>query len=286
MPIYEGHHEVGPFNRSAAINMASELADRDGRWDVAVIIDSDTVSNPIAIRVAVEHAARTGGLAVAHSHRHMLSERGTQAILNGDRGDWKRARMIRRTYTDSVSCAVAVARRTWDLVGGFDERFVGWGYEDTGFHIACETMTGMSIHVVPGDCFHLWHPLSIEASRHTITFQRNQSLKRRYEGVRWNQERLRRLLGHDEDQAVGTIPRILHRTVPEVTSKQVEDWWQRFEELHPDWDLRTYREPIDPTDWPMTGDLFKRCQNGAQKAGLIRLEAVYTHGGVYVDSDV
>jgi hypothetical protein len=36
----------------------------------------------------------------------------------------------------------------------------------------------------------------------------------------------------------------------------------------------------------MTGMMFDRCQNGAQKAGLIRLEALYTHGGVYVDSDV
>jgi Glycosyltransferase sugar-binding region containing DXD motif len=56
--------------------------------------------------------------------------------------------------------------------------------------------------------------------------------------------------------------------------------------LHPNWDLRTYREPIDPTDWPLTGDLFDRCQNGAQKAGLIRLEILVTVGGVYVDSDV
>jgi len=286
MPIYEGHHEMGPFNRSAAVNAASELADRDGRWDVALIIDSDTISDSKAVQAAIEYAVRTGGLAVAHDQRHMMSQHATIAILDGYVGSWKRNRMVRRTYTDSVSCAVAVARQTWDLVGGFDERFVGWGFEDTGFHIACETMTGIPIHNVPGECFHLWHPLSPEASKDAITYELNRSLKRRYEAVRWNKERLQRLLGTSDEQAVGTIPRILHRTVPEVTSSQVEGWWQRFEELHPDWDLRTYREPIDPIDWPMTGDLFARCQNGAQKAGLIRLEAIFTHGGVYVDSDV
>jgi hypothetical protein len=290
MPIYEGHHDAGPFNRSAAINTASVLADADadGRWDAALIIDSDTVSNPADIRTAIEYAVRTGGLAVAHDKRHMMSQHATMSILDGYVGDWHRSRMIRRTYTDSVSCAVAVSRSTWDAVGGFDERFVGWGFEDTGFHIACETMTNMPIHNVQGECFHLWHPESPEASRKSVTYIRNQALKRRYEAVRWNPERLQRLLNLNlnDERAVGTIPRILHRTVPEVTSAQVEGWWEQFGELHPDWDLRTYREPIDPVDWPMTGDLFERCQNGAQKAGLIRLEAIYTHGGVYVDSDV
>jgi hypothetical protein len=59
-----------------------------------------------------------------------------------------------------------------------------------------------------------------------------------------------------------------------------------FGVMHPEWELRTYREPINPADWPLTGDLFERCSSGAQKAGLIRLEALYTYGGVYVDSDI
>jgi hypothetical protein len=81
------------------------------------------------------------------------------------------------------------------------------------------------------------------------------------------------------------IPAILHRTVPEETTREVEKWWQEFGDLNPGWEMRTYREPIDPADWPMTGQLFDRCQNGAQKAGLIRLECLYRDGGVYVDSD-
>jgi hypothetical protein len=36
----------------------------------------------------------------------------------------------------------------------------------------------------------------------------------------------------------------------------------------------------------MTGDLFSACTSGAQLAGLVRLEALYTHGGIWVDSDV
>jgi hypothetical protein len=79
---------------------------------------------------------------------------------------------------------------------------------------------------------------------------------------------------------------VFHRTVPADTSEQIEAWWSQLQALHSTWEFRTYREPIDPADWPLTGDMFARCANGAQKAGLIRLEALVTHGGVYVDSDV
>lgn len=284
MEMFEGYHNEGPFNRSYAINRASEMA---GDWDVALIIDSDTISDPECVRKALDLAIQSGGLVVAHTHRHMLTESATRRILAGDQGNWKRSGMVKKTWRDSVSCAVAVSRKSWDIVGGFDERFVGWGFEDTAFHIAIEAISGLPVQTIPGDCFHLHHPVSPETSRTSFTYKRNHSLKRRYEAVRWQPERILRLLGQvDDDVPIGTIPRILHRTVPEHTSDEVEKWWERFGELNPDWDLRTYREPIDPADWPMTGDLFAKCQNGAQKAGLIRLEALYSNGGVYVDSDV
>lgn len=82
------------------------------------------------------------------------------------------------------------------------------------------------------------------------------------------------------------IPAVFHRTVPSVTSSLVEAFWVGFQKKHPGWDFRTYREPIDPAEWPISGHLFAQCQNGAQKAGLIRLEALVTWGGFYVDSDV
>jgi mannosyltransferase OCH1-like enzyme len=88
------------------------------------------------------------------------------------------------------------------------------------------------------------------------------------------------------EPAMTRIPRVLHRTVPEATSPEVESWWTQFQQLHPGWALLTWRDPLQARDWPLTSDLWGRCQNGAQKAGLVRLEALVTHGGVYVDSDV
>jgi mannosyltransferase OCH1-like enzyme len=83
-----------------------------------------------------------------------------------------------------------------------------------------------------------------------------------------------------------TIPKRLIRSVPVDTSDQVEAWWQTAQELHPGWDFVTYRDPIDPTGFPLTRDVWPLCQNGAQLAGLVRLEALFNLGGVWLDSDI
>jgi hypothetical protein len=82
------------------------------------------------------------------------------------------------------------------------------------------------------------------------------------------------------------IPRRLVRTLPAETTDEVEGFWARFGELHPGWERVTLRDPIDPAGFPLTAPHWDRCRSGAQRAGLIRLEALFHDGGVYVDADV
>lgn len=82
------------------------------------------------------------------------------------------------------------------------------------------------------------------------------------------------------------IPRILHRTVPADTSDQVEEWWRHARDLHPDWQHRTWRDPLNASEFPLTAPAWNLCGTGAQFAGLIRLEAIWHHGGIYLDADV
>lgn len=278
-PIIEGHHLQGPFNRSAAVNDAAKC-----EWDIAVIIDADVLANADAVRTAAEVAAATGRIVMSHNERIMLNKAGTDKVLSGYRGPWRLRPMVETVYTDSVSCAVAVPRSLWDLVGGMDERFSGWGFEDSAFVIAAETLGGKPLIRLASELFHLHHPVSPEASKTSPTYSHNRARLTAYQEANGNPDAIRALLAGASDTS--RIPRILHRTVPEETTEEVERWWARFQELHPGWEFRTYREPINPKDWPLTGDLFRRCANGAQKAGLIRLEALVTHGGIYVDSDV
>lgn len=82
------------------------------------------------------------------------------------------------------------------------------------------------------------------------------------------------------------IPKILFRTVPEVTDAQTEAWWEASVALTPGWTHITYRDPIDPDEFPYSTTFWHACTSGAQRAGLIRLEAMLHHGGIYIDSDV
>ena len=82
------------------------------------------------------------------------------------------------------------------------------------------------------------------------------------------------------------IPRRLVRTVPTRTTTEVEAFWRRARDLHPGWDHVTWRDPIDPDRFPLTARYWRKCRNGAQRAGLIRLETLWHDGGIYIDSDV
>jgi len=78
----------------------------------------------------------------------------------------------------------------------------------------------------------------------------------------------------------------LVRAVPETVNPEVEDLWERACTLHPDWEHVTWRDPIDPDQFPLTSPYWARCHNGAQLAGLVRLEDLWHRGGVYLDADV
>lgn len=290
--IVEGHHDAGPFNRSAAVNAAADLA---GDWRAAIIIDADVLPDRNAIESAIEVALAGRRAAIGYNRRLHLTAKGTTRVLDGYRGNWEP--LLKHDLRDAVSGAFAIGRDLWEDVGGFDELFVGWGWEDVAFHIATETVAGRPPARIVGNLWHLWHPRSSENDAAAPTFAANKERGDRYKRARWNRPRLDALLAEagraraprltrDLELAETAIPRVLHRTVPEKTSDEVETFWRRAVELHPSWVAHTWRDPLDPADWPETGDLWERCSSGAQRAGLIRLEALWRYGGIYIDSDV
>ena len=291
-PIIEGYHTDGLFNRSKAVNLAARMA---GDWDVAVIIDADVTIDGERVREAVDLADLTKMMVLPHSTRYNLSRKASEAVRRGALAlsdDPKfTQRHAHRTYNEanghpSVSSVVVVSRRQWDDVGGFDEEFRGWGYEDTAFHAACQTFGGVTR--LDGGVFHFWHPVAREA-RDRATEGLNADRGYAYRSASGDAAAIRRLQNGGRpvlNPPTGRIPRILHRVVPEAPNSVADGWWARFEELHPDWELRTHRDPLQADQWPLTREHWDKCANGAQFADLIRLEALITWGGVYVDQDV
>lgn len=281
LEIVEGHHNVGLFNRSAALNTASKLA---GDWDIALIIDSDVICDPDHVREAVRLAVETGMVVVPFTVRHNLSERGSERIMAGDRGPWEG--YIARNFYDQHSSVIAVPRTAWETAGGFDETFAGWGMEDTAFAITVRTLVGDLIHM-EGEVWHFWHPTAPEGHVGTPSAIANRARGARYQAALGNADAIRALLGEQQASVEETgIPRIFHRVVPEQTTAEVEEWWARLQELHPGWRFMTHRDPLDPKEWPETSPSWRKCKNGASLADLVRLEALWRFGGIYLDSDV
>lgn len=186
--VYEGHHDDGPFNRSAAINTAAAHA---GEWDIAVIADADSFVSTEQLDAAVALAADTHRITFAFNRFHYLTESMTVRIMGGYTGSWRGG--IRFTMGDTCSSQVVVSRRLWDTVGGFDEGFVGWGMEDIGFSLACQAL-GAGMERIPGDVWHLYHPISPENDPNDPLFQANVARMERYKACNYNPRRMRALL--------------------------------------------------------------------------------------------
>lgn len=172
-PVVTGASPDGPFNRSAAVNDAATKVP----WDMAVIIDADTYARPVQVRAAIERASETGRIAYAHDQWRGMTPKATNFLLReGPRQRWEHL-----PYTTlpraTVSSCLAIRRDLWDAVGGFDERFRGWGFEDRAFAIACETF-GEGSERISGPVFHLWHPS--QRVHRGGTFEANRQLRSRY----------------------------------------------------------------------------------------------------------
>lgn len=178
--IVEGHHDEGPFNRSAAINKAAKIA---GDWDVALVIDSDALPGEGQAAAAVDRAAETGRACFSFTDYYGLNDHMTTRVLDGFDGDWRKGAKLKMLAGRHVSSCLAVPRRLWETIGGFDEAFRGWGWEDRAFVAACRTLGG-GVDRIPGAVFHLWHPTGdAKAAMQSDDYRAAQALACRYEST-------------------------------------------------------------------------------------------------------
>lgn len=174
--IAVGEHIDGPFNRSAAINTA---ADTD--WDLAVITDSDTWVPAKQLHQALMTAKISGRLTAAFDAVVELSHPCTDDILTGRitlNGSFG-ANRVRTRDLETQSSMLVIPRQLWDQVGGFDERFAGWGCEDNAFWQACRIYGGEP-NRISGNAYHLWHSPA-KGKHQGIEYKRNLNLWRRYQ---------------------------------------------------------------------------------------------------------
>ena len=120
-PVYLGDSQPDlPFNRSQARNEAAAKARADIDPDVYLFVDADTFIREDALMLAATFAHANRGAAFAAT---------TFLSMNPNTGETEdRRTVISLPYMPSGN--IAISREALDRVGGWDERFDGWGWED------------------------------------------------------------------------------------------------------------------------------------------------------------
>jgi N-terminal domain of galactosyltransferase len=169
--LADSGHE--PFNRAASRNLGVRSA---GPTELVVVCDADTVPDPVGLELALVAASR-GGLHYPFSVVNYLTEAGTDLVLRGDVPDPTR---IEFSIPAAHGGCMVMCADLWREVGGQDERFEGWGYEDNAWYGKVRTQVGTPEHH-RGVAWHLWHPHDRYAG--TLEQTRNWLMARRALGT-------------------------------------------------------------------------------------------------------
>lgn len=147
--VFHADSEGPVFSRSQAINKSVKLADADA----FIVADADILlDDSVKARQALKVASERDAFVVCFHELRILDWPETRAVRDG--ADPARQPYMQRVGMTWGQC-LAMSRTLFDKVGGFDERFVGYGCEDLAFYVCCSTFT--EAVRVRGTAYHLRH---------------------------------------------------------------------------------------------------------------------------------
>lgn len=142
-----------PFSKTRAINKAAALATRD----IFVVADADIFYDPALIHQAVKMLEKHAWV-IPFNKTLNLTPESTKKLLKTE-PKWPITTDI-ETEDRGVSAwggINVIPRRHFETVGGFDERFFGWGGEDDAFAVSVNHLCGW-VERIDSSVYHLWHP--------------------------------------------------------------------------------------------------------------------------------
>lgn len=185
------------FSRSIAINNAAKKATRD----IFVIADADMIYNPKSIELSIP-LLENNAWVIPYTRVIDISQKSTQNLLATE-PVWPiniKLEAIEKQLTTKKGILPrgglnVVSRTNFEAVGGFDERFLGWGAPDDAFCFAMDTLCGKHIRLKM-NLFHLWHePIKAKGNPN---YQSNLALVQQYCRAYGNVRVMKQLIKHSK----------------------------------------------------------------------------------------
>ncbi|MFF2448550.1 galactosyltransferase-related protein [Neobacillus sp. NPDC058068] len=154
-----GLYNGNDINKAKAVNLAAKKATRD----IFVIADADIVYDPQIILDSIHLLKKVAWVVpfteiydIPKYESRKLFKKTPKWPLDVELANCIKANWIYNGFAGKLN---VIPRKNFEAVGGFDERFVGWGGEDDAFSHAVNTLCGHFVNY-RARIFHLWHPSS------------------------------------------------------------------------------------------------------------------------------
>jgi GT2 family glycosyltransferase len=172
----------GPFNKSWGLNVGF----RRCRGEVVVVADADIIMDRDALESG-NAACRSEFAAVKPYDRLIdLTLEDTERVLTGwhpepgQRSGEKPNREGIGEFICFCGGLFVIRREVYEELGGFDERFAGWGGEDDAMTIKLQTLISTTHVVADRTAWHLWHERQRDGSSSPALYAKNRWLVHQY----------------------------------------------------------------------------------------------------------
>lgn len=174
-PIIEGGVPEGePWSRSKALNHAFAQAESD----VLVIIDACLWPEPRALIEGVRLVEEGATWVVPFLKVHRLSQESSDEFIRLG-GPPAKPSYFKKPYKGfEGGGTMVISRGAWEMVGGWDERFKGWGGEDDAFRITAYKTVGRPVRLD----YPLWHLYHSTLRTKDPHYAKNKKLLAEYRG--------------------------------------------------------------------------------------------------------
>ena len=167
----------GEFWNAAASRNDGVKKAQEAHCDVVIINDADTIPEIEPLMEAIESCQRSNMIHNPYSHCKVFSEQETSSFYDGIK---LQDIYCRTVFTTSNGGVYVCTPEAWWSVGGMDEKFMQWGYEDSALEEAHEVIKGTKLVKHNGYIYSLKHQEQLHDKGYNENYRRNRALFTRY----------------------------------------------------------------------------------------------------------